>query len=126
MENFSIHELREDLSEQVEALRESLVERYVRDLIITMVFTMFADFFARQRGENGKNLKEEFISEWRKNIKKQSKKELLSINSKLKSNKMNFLGAISDFTLPSTEDYQKMYDSAISEVESFFKKNTDY
>jgi hypothetical protein len=65
-----------------------------------------------------------FFSIWQSHVKKQSKKEILEINNQLKSKKMNFLGAISNFSLPSTEDYQLIYNKAFSDIQKTFEKNT--
>lgn len=121
--SFSISGLKETLEIQVDQLAEALSERYIRDLTMSMIFYMFSNMSRQIKEISGENVKEKFISQWKKNIKKQAKKELLSINDKLKSEKMNFLGAISDFSIPSTEDYQKIYDYAINETCDLFNKN---
>ena len=51
---------------------------------------------------------------------------MLEINDQLKTEKMNFLSAISNFSLPSTEDYQYIYDIAINDIKNLFEKNTSY
>ena len=121
--SFSISGLKETLEIQVDQLAEALSERYIRDLTMSMIFYMFSNMSRQIKEISWENVKEKFISQWKKNIKKQARKELLSINDKLKSEKMNFLGAISDFSIPSTEDYQKIYDYAINETCDLFNKN---
>jgi hypothetical protein len=57
-------------------------------------------------------------------MRKQSKKEMLEVNKKLKDEKMHYLSAISNFSLPTTEDYQSIYDKALIDTKEFFQKNT--
>ena len=57
-------------------------------------------------------------------MRKQSKKEMLEVNKKLKDEKMNYLSAISNFSLPTTEDYQYIYNKALLDVKEMFEKNT--
>ena len=57
-------------------------------------------------------------------MRKQSKKEMLEVNKKLKDEKMNYLSAIANFSLPTTEDYQSIYDKALVDTKEFFEKNT--
>jgi len=42
----------------------------------------------------------------------------------MKSGQLEYLGAISGYTLPSTEDYQAIYNQALKETKKMFDKNT--
>ena len=128
--DFSVEDLKRNLNETNLVLLETLKGRYMQELIGSMVFFIFNEIC------QNKTLNEDiinkdntvakiFFSSWLDNAKKKSKKEILEINNKLKDNKMNFLGAISNYSLPSTEDYQEIYNKALLEVQKIFQKNTE-
>ena len=130
----STSQLRSDLQLSKEDLLESLQERFFEDLLSNMVFYLFQAVTAQQTilEKQDKNFSEEvfkleenfaakrFFSIWQNKIKKQSKKELLEINEKLKSQQMQFINAISNFSITSTEEYQSIYNSALSAVKEIF------
>jgi len=128
--DFSIENLKENLIETNQQLLENLKKRYMEELLGSMIFFVFNEVCQTRNKEFSNSesktneIAENFISFWSKSVKKQAKKEMLDINNKLKNNKMNFLGAISNFSLPSTEDYQLIYNQAVSEIEKVFRKNT--
>ena len=127
--SFSIDDLKKTLNETNQIFFESLKNRFTQDLLASMVFFIFNEF-CREKNDNFESSKRNeiaarFFSAWSLSTKKTVKKEILEINQRLKDDqKMNFLEAISDFSLPSTEDYQLIYDKAISEVQKIFEKNT--
>ena len=93
-----------------------------------MVFFIFNEICRQREDEFDKNssISKKFFEAWKDHTKKRAKKEILEINKKLKTDpQMNFLGAISNFSLPSTEDYQYIYDKALNEVQNIFEKNTE-
>jgi hypothetical protein len=128
--DFSIDELKKNLEETNHQLLENLKNRYTQELLGSMIFFVFNEICQTKENNpedtNGENnpAAKAFLSFWSKQVRKKAKKEILSINDKLKDSKMNFLGAISNFSLPSTEDYQLIYNKAISEVEKIFQQNT--
>jgi len=128
--DFSIERLKENLVETNQILLENLKKRYTEELLGSMIFFAFNEICQMKNKDfdnseyKNNTIAENFITFWSKSVKKQAKKEMLDINNKLKDNKMNFLGAISNFSLPSTEDYQLIYNQAISEIEKVFQKNT--
>lgn len=130
----SISEIKDDLEKSNEELLYSLGERFLEDLITNMVFYLFQSVTMMQsqmpQQEQDTQIKEIensaakiFIQAWRKKIKKSSKKELLEINNSLKSEKMHFLNAISNFSMTSTEEYQSIYDEALGTVQKIFEDN---
>lgn len=129
-EDFSIERLKENLVETNQILLENLKKRYMEELLGSMIFFVFNEICQMKNNQfdneehKSNKIAENFISIWSKSVKKQSKKEMLDINDKLKYPKMNFLGAISNFSLPSTEDYQLIYNQAITEIEKIFLNNT--
>jgi aspartyl/asparaginyl beta-hydroxylase (cupin superfamily) len=131
--DFSIKELKEDLDETNLSLLEDIRNRYMQSLLASMVFFIFNQLckmmkdqdleFAKEQTND--SLQDVFFKEWERQTKKIAKKELLQINEKLQSDiKMNFLSAISNFSLPSTEDYQSLYNKALLDVQRMFEKNT--
>jgi len=128
--DFSVEDLKRNLNETNLVLLETLKGRYMQELIGSMVFFIFNEI-CQNKAQNEDTINKDntvakiFFSSWLDNAKKRSKKEILEINNKLKDNKMNFLGAISNYSLPSTEDYQEIYNKALSEVQKVFQKNTE-
>ena len=128
--DFSIEGLKKNLILTNEVLLENLKNRYMQELLGSMIFFVFNET-CQNRNDNPTNTADRknptadmFLSFWSKSVRKKAKKEMLDINNKLKESKMNFLGAISNFSLPTTEDYQLIYNQAISEIEKIFQKNT--
>lgn len=133
----STSQLRNDLELSKEDLLENLQERFFEDLVSNMVFYLFQAVTAQQTilEKQDKNLTQEFseleentaakkfFSHWQDKIKKQSKKELLEINQKLKSQQMQFINAISNFSITSTEEYQAIYNSALLGVKEIFDES---
>jgi hypothetical protein len=133
--DLSIEELRKSLEESNEILLENLKSRFTQELLASMVFFVFNETCKNKDedtadnsllNQNKNSTAKIFFSAWLNHTKKQSKKEMLEINNQLKTEKMNFLSAISNFSLPSTEDYQYIYDMAISDIQNLFEKNTSY
>jgi hypothetical protein len=126
--DLTISDLKRNLDETNAALLDNLKNRFTQDLLANMVFTVFNEMCRHNSDislDKGKNtIAKSFFSSWRNKINKQSKKEILAINNQLKNKKINFLSAISNFSLPSTEDYQSIYNRAISDIEQIFEKNT--
>jgi len=128
--DFSIEGLKKNLIQTNEALLENLKNRYMQELLGSMIFFVFNEICQSKNNYSENTLDKKnptadmFLSFWSKEVRKKAKKEMLDINDKLKHSKMNFLGAISNFSLPSTEDYQLIYNQAISEIEKVFQKNT--
>ena len=134
--DFSISDLSvEDLKKNLEAnnkqLLQSLKERFTQNLLNSMVFFTFNQFCKEREKSNNefsnqadKSTSDIFFSHWFSSMQKQSKKEMLDVNRKLKDEKLNYLSAISDFSLPSTEDYQLIYNEALQDIKIFFEKNT--
>jgi hypothetical protein len=128
--DFSVEDLKRNLNETNLVLLETLKGRYMQELIGSMVFFIFNEI-CQNKVQNEDTINKDntvakiFFSSWLDNAKKRSKKEILEINNKLKDSKMNFLGAISNYSLPSTEDYQEIYNKALSEVQKVFQKNTE-
>jgi hypothetical protein len=133
--DLSIEQLKQNLYESNELLFENLKSRFTQELLASMIFFVFNET-CRNKDEhiadgnllnhNDSSTAKIFFSAWLNHTKKQSKKEILEINNQLKTEKMNFLSAISNFSLPSTEDYQHIYDMAISDIQNLFEKNTSY
>jgi hypothetical protein len=129
--DLSIEDLKRNLQDTNLALLDNLKNRFTQDLLASMIFFVFNEV-CRNRDqksseffdENDTSFAKTFFSTWYKHTKKQSKKEILEINKQLKSEKMNFLSAISNFSLPSTEDYQSIYDKALLDIQKLFEKNT--
>ena len=128
--DFSIEGLKKNLIQTNEVLLENLKNRYMQELLGSMIFFVFNEVCQNKNDNPTSEVDKKnptadmFLSFWSKSVRKKAKKEMLDINNKLKDSKMNFLGAISNFSLPSTEDYQLIYNQAISEIEKIFQKNT--
>lgn len=129
--DLSIEDLKQNLQDSNRILFDDLKNRFTQDLLASMIFFIFNEV-CRNRDQNLSEFNDEsdtsfaktFFSTWYKHAKKQSKKEILEINNQLKNEKMNFLNAISNFSLPSTEDYQSIYDKALLDIQKIFEKNT--
>jgi len=129
--DLSIEDLKQNLQDSNRILFDDLKNRFTQDLLASMIFFVFNEA-CRNRDQNLSEFDDggstpfakTFFSTWHKHAKKQSKKEILEINNQLKNEKMNFLSAISNFSLPSTEDYQSIYDKALLDIQKLFEKNT--
>lgn len=126
IEDLSIEDLKKNLDQTNQDLFLALKERFTQNLLTSMIFFLFnhvcgshSDRFAKEDSISNK-----FFLYWFENMRKQSKKEMLEVNKKLKDEKMHYLGAISNFSLPTTEDYQSIYDKALIDTKEFFQKNT--
>ena len=126
----SLEELVKSSSDNNSNLVESLKSRFSNDLILNMIFFLF-NTWAHHQKESGfgdtldrKTESEKFFDFWYKETKKQVKKELLEINNKMKTGQLEYLGAISKYSLPSTEDYQCIYNEALKETREMFERNT--
>jgi hypothetical protein len=126
IQDLSIKDLKKNLNQTNEQLLEALKDRFTQNLLTSMIFFLFnhicfsdGDGFTKEESLGNK-----FFSYWLENMRKQSKKEMLEVNKKLKDEKMHYLSAISNFSLPTTEDYQSIYDKALIETKVFFQKNT--
>jgi hypothetical protein len=129
--DLSIEDLKQNLKDSNLDLFYNLKNRFTQDLLANMIFFVFNEV-CKNRDQNSSEFSDKnnepfakaFFSTWHNHTKKQSKKELLEINNQLKSEKMNFLSAISNFSLPTTEDYQLIYNKALSDIQKTFEKNT--
>jgi len=129
--DLSIEDLKKNLEVSNEQLLQSLKDRFTQNLLNSMIFFTFNQFCKEREKSNNefgnqvdKPISDIFFSHWFSSMKKQSKKEMLDVNRKLKNEKLNYLSAISDFSLPSTEDYQLIYNEALQDIKNFFEKNT--
>ena len=126
IQDLSIEDLKKNLDRTNEELLVSLRERFSQNLLTSMIFFMFNQIC--QKYSNGPHSQDsasdKFFSYWLENMRKQSKKEMLEVNKKLKDEKINYLSAISNFSLPTTEDYQAIYDKALLDTKQMFEKNT--
>jgi len=124
--DISIEDLKKNLNKTNEDLLISLRERFTQNLLTSMIFFIFNQVCKREPSDlyDKNSMTSNFFSYWFESIKKQSKKEMLEVNKKLKDEKMNYLSAISNFSLPTTEDYQHIYNKALSDVKEMFEKNT--
>jgi hypothetical protein len=131
MSDLRIKDVKESVEESNKELAESLTNRFSQDLIASMVFFVFNAVCHNIDISNNYDVIDEeercadkFFKEWSKAAKKQIKKELFEINKNLKTGTMAYLGAISSFSLPSTEDYQNIYNKALRNTEHLFRQNT--
>lgn len=125
IEDLSIEDLKKNLDQTNQDLFLALRERFTQNLLTSMIFFLFnqicgssSDGFAKEDLLGNK-----FFLHWFESMRKQSKKEMLEVNKKLKDEKMHYLCAISNFSLPTTEDYQSIYDKALIDTKEFFQKN---
>ena len=126
LEDINVNNLVENIKISNNAVLEQLKARFSQDIVSNMVFFMFNAFCSERRNETlDESMSDFFLKNWRKNINKQIKVEVLEINKKLKDEKMNYLNAISNYSMPSTEDYQDIYNKAIKFVSDIYTKNID-
>jgi len=126
LEDVNVNNLVENIKISNEAILEQLKARFSQDIISNMVFFMFNAFCSERTNETlDESISDFFLRNWKKNINKQIKVELLEINKKLKDEKMNYLSAISNYSMPSTEDYQDIYNKAVKFVSDVYHKNID-
>lgn len=124
LEDINVNHLVENIKISNETVLEQLKVRFSQDLIANMVFFMFEAFCSeRENSTTEESMKDFFIRNWKKNINKQIKVEMLEINKKFKDEKMNYLGAISSYSMPSTEDYQEIYNKAVKFVSDVYINN---
>lgn len=126
LDDVNVNNLVENIKSSNEAVLEQLKLRFSQDLIANMVFFMFNSFCAEKDGDTiNESMKDFFLKNWKKNINKQIKVEMLEINKKFKDEKMNYLGAISNYSMPSTEDYQEIYNKAVKFVSEVYINNVN-
>lgn len=126
LEDVNVNNLVENIKISNEAILEQLKARFSQDLIANMVFFMFNAFCAeKQSATPTESMEDYFLRNWKKNINKQIRSEMLEINKKFKDEKMNYLGAISNYSMPSTEDYQEIYNKAIKFVSDVYINNVN-
>ena len=126
LEDINVNNLVENIKNSNEAVLEQLKARFSQDIIANMVFFMFNAFCSeRNNGTLDESTSEYFLKNWKKNINKQIKVEMLEVNKKFKDEKMNYLSAISNYSMPSTEDYQDLYNKAVKFVSDIYTKNID-
>jgi hypothetical protein len=119
-------------------LKKILEERFLKEIMASMVFIMFEDWSEEKSGGRKgvkKKIQDGFIKNWADFAKEQTSKELKSINDKITSPKIEMLVALTKEEGPSTEDYQLVYNAAIKNAKEFFlnhmgkiaaaKKDTD-
>lgn len=128
IQDLSINDLKNNLVKTNEELLKSLKERFTQNLLTSMIFFMFNHFCKNSPNfdTEGESISNKFFSYWFKNMRKQLRKEMLEVNKKLKDEKMNYLSAIANYTLPTTEDYQTIYDTALLYTKEMFEKNTKF
>jgi hypothetical protein len=132
MSDLNIKDVKSSVEEANESLAYELTNRFSQDLINSMIFFVFNSVCSNIDQYNNSDVLDsdeekcakKFFKEWSKAAKKQIKREVFEINKKLSQGKMSYLGAISSFSLPSTEDYQKIYNTALKNVGEMFNKNT--
>lgn len=126
IEDLSIEDLKKNLDQTNQDLFLALKERFTQNLLTSMIFFLFNHVCSPHSNTFSKedSLSNKFFLYWFENMRKQSKKEMLEVNKKLKDEKMHYLSAISNFSLPTTEDYQSIYDKALIDTKEFFQKNT--
>jgi|LauGreDrversion4_2_1035121.scaffolds.fasta_scaffold19984_6 hypothetical protein len=124
--DISIDDLKKNLNKTNEDLLISLRERFTQNLLTSMIFFIFNEICRKESSDlyEKDSIANKFFSYWFENMRKQSKKEMLEVNKKLKDEKMNYLSAISNFSLPTTEDYQAIYNKALLDAKEMFEKNT--
>jgi site-specific DNA-adenine methylase len=126
IEDLSTEDLKKNLNQTNKELLNTLRERFTQNLLTSMIFFMFNSICKSEYEgfSNKESVNNQFFSYWFENIRKESKKEILEVNKKLKDEKMQYLSEISNFSLPTTEDYQSIYNKALLETKEFFQKNT--
>jgi len=131
IQDLSIEDLKKNLNETNKELLDSLKIRFTQNLLNSMVFFVFNHICETRQAKDGdgidlneKSISGMFFSHWFKTMEKQLKKEMLTLNDKLKNERLNYLNAISSFSLPSTEDYQLLYNKALIDTKKFFEDNT--
>lgn len=132
MSDLNIKDVKFSVEQSNEELAYELTNRFSQDLINSMIFFVFNSVCSNiDQHRNSDTLEpdednysKKFFKEWSKAAKKQIKKEVFEINKKLSHGQMSYLGAISSFSLPSTEDYQKIYNTALKNTGEMFHKNT--
>ena len=131
MQDLSIEDLKKNLNETNKELLDSLKIRFTQNLLNSMIFFIFNQICETKQTKdrdvadvNEKSMSNIFFSHWFKSMEKQLKKEMLTLNGKLKNERLNYLNAISSFSLPSTEDYQLLYNKALTDTKKFFEDNT--
>lgn len=134
MSDLNIKDVKSSVEENNETLVVNLTNRFSQDLIASMMFFVFnavcqhidSNSDSDILNEKNNNSANRFFKEWSKAAKKQIKKEIYEINKKLNKGSLSYLGAISSFSLPSTEDYQNIYNKALKNVGELFQNNTNY
>jgi hypothetical protein len=127
----TIKEIKKEIEFSNENLLEELTKRFLIDIQANMLFFVF-NFVCSQIDFNSddsdtksdKKHSQKFFDTWLTETKKRIKNEMSDINKKLNDKDMSYLGAISSFSLPSTEDYQKVYNDAFKNVKTLFDKAT--
>jgi hypothetical protein len=127
--DISIKELANSIKNNNEQVLENLRLRFQNELMFNIIFFLFNNWANSQRSEFDSSLEEDdpaqrFFNAWYHETKKRVKKEMLEVNKNLTSNTFEYLNAISSNSLPSTEDYQLIYNTALSDIKKMFSKNT--
>ena len=139
----TIKNIKQEIESSNLQLVNDLTNRFLIDLQLNMLFHIFnyvcreidqdmidgsaTDSFLKgyhHEDENTSKHARNFFNHWLAATKKEIKKEVYEINNKLKNKELSFIGAISSFSLPSTEDYQRIYNEAFKNVKKFYEKGT--
>ena len=136
----TIKNIKTEIESSNENLVAGLTNRFLVDLQLNMLFHIF-NYVCHQIDQDNEEYDlntslldsesahershaNKFFYHWVNATKKEIKKEVKEINNKLKNKQLSFLGAISSFSLPSTEDYQQVYNQAFKNVKNFYEKGT--
>ena len=109
---------------------KSLIHQEFKDKILTamkenLTFSLISFIFAKimdfDNEAEKKSFQKEFIAFWKKNINETTQNQLFSINSILNENNIDMLNIITGApNLADVEDYQKIINETIKEVEGIF------
>lgn len=103
--------------------KEKILNAMKENLIFSLISFLFAKITDTDSPEDKKHFQKEFINFWKNGIKEITQNQLASINNILNENDIDMINIISGETnIADTEDYQKIINESIKDVENIFWK----
>lgn len=103
--------------------RERILAAMKENLTFSLISFIFAKIMDFDNDAEKKSFQKEFIAFWKNNINETTQNQLYAINGILNENNIDMLNIITGSpNLADTEDYQKIINETVKEVEGIFWK----
>ena len=106
-----------------EEFKDKIFIAMKENLIFSLISFIFAKIMDHENDTEKKSFQKEFINHWKNNINEMTQNQLLAINGILNENNVDMLNIITGSSnIADIEDYQKIINESIKEVEDIFWK----